>query len=719
MPNRLAAERSPYLLQHQDNPVDWYPWSEEAFARARAEDKPIFLSIGYSTCHWCHVMAHESFEDASIAAVLNRNFVSIKIDREERPDLDRVYMAFVQATTGAGGWPMSVWLTPDLQPFYGGTYYPPSAQWGRPGFIDVLTEVARAWRAERAKIGESAASIVERLKQMTGADGSAPDRSPVAGREAIDEGIASFAQVFDQRHGGFGGAPKFPRPSELLFLLEAQAMTGDAGARHMALETLRAMSLGGIRDHVGGGFHRYSVDAEWRVPHFEKMLYDQAQLVLAYLDAAQVSEEAYYASVAEDTLDYVLRDLADAEGAFYSAEDADSVAPDEAGEAHAGEKREGAFYVWTAAEIDRLAGDDAALVRRRFGIEDAGNALADPQGEFRGQNLLFVAQSVEDVAARAGQTADEVVAVLARARQALFDARARRPRPHLDDKVITAWNGLMIAAFARAGRVLVESPRRREWLDAATRAARAVRARLWQPDRRRLLRRYRDGESAIDAFCEDYACLVWGLTELFQATGDGHWLDWALELTAIQTGLFHDESDGGWFSTTGEDPTVLLRLKEDYDGAEPAAASVTVRNLLTLGRIIGDRELIERAGRTLERYGTQIGRVTRIMPFMVSNVARWHAAAAEIVLVGESRPDEYALEPIVARHYLPWAVQIPIRSGETRVTLGRLPWLQAMRAPEGREAVFICREFVCQAPIVDAETLYRELDALAAPRRVL
>jgi hypothetical protein len=455
------------------------------------------------------------------------------------------------------------------------------------------------------------------------------------------------------------------------------------------------------------------------VPHFEKMLYDQAQLVLAYLDAVQVSGEAYHATVAEDTLDYVRRDLTDAAGAFYSAEDADSLAPDEAGEGHAGEKREGAFYVWTTAEIDRLLGGDAELVRRRFGVEESGNALADPQGEFRGQNLLYVAQSVDDVAARAGRPAEDVVAALARARQTLFDARARRPRPHLDDKVITAWNGLMIAAFARAARVLVESPRRREWLESATRAAEAVRTRLWQPDRRRLLRRYRDGEAAIDAFCEDYACLAWGLTELFQASGDGRWLDWALELTAIQTDLFFDPADGGWFSTTGEDASVLLRLKEDYDGAEPAAASIAVRNLITLGRITGDQDLVARAGRTLERYGTRIGQVARVMPFMMSNIVRWHAAPVEIVLVGAPRPDEYALEAIVARHYLPWAVQIPIRGDETREGLARLPWLQAMSAPEGHEAVYICREFTCQAPMTDAESLYRELDAVAAPHRIL
>src|SRR5690349_8607909 len=323
--NRLAGERSPYLLQHAANPVDWYPWSEEAFAKARAEQKPIFLSIGYATCHWCHVMAHESFESPAVAAALNRDFVSIKLDREERPDVDRVYMMFVQATTGAGGWPMSVWLTPGLEPFFGGTYFPPTSRWGRPGFTEILDQLARAWRDERPAVVESAKTVLDRLRQASGAGGAMQDRAPVADRRAVEAGIADFARTFDERHGGFGGAPKFPRPSELLFLLRAHALGGDWSARRMALETLHAMALGGIRDHVGGGFHRYSVDAEWRVPHFEKMLYDQAQLVLAYLEAGQVSGEAFYASVAEDTLDYIRRGLTAPDGGFFSAEDADSL----------------------------------------------------------------------------------------------------------------------------------------------------------------------------------------------------------------------------------------------------------------------------------------------------------------------------------------------------------------------------------------------------------
>jgi uncharacterized protein YyaL (SSP411 family) len=724
MANRLARERSPYLLQHAENPVDWFPWGDEAFAKARDENKPVFLSIGYSTCHWCHVMEHESFENPSVASVLNRDFVSIKVDREERPDVDRVYMMFVQATTGAGGWPMSVWLTPDLKPFFGGTYFPPESRWGRPGFVDILKELARAWNQERDKVVTSANTILDRLREMTGADAAAPDRSPVAGVETIDIGVATFAQTFDHRHGGFGGAPKFPRPSELFFLLEAHALTGNVRAREMALETLRAMALGGIRDHIGGGFHRYSVDAEWRVPHFEKMLYDQAQLVLAYLDGAQTSGESFFADVAEDTLAYVRRDLTSPDGAFYSAEDADSLAQAQGERPMAHEKqekREGAFYVWVASEIDGLLGDDAAIARRRFGIEDAGNALADPQGEFQGQNIPYVAQSIDDIAARTGKTAADVETALDRARSALFKVRAARPRPHLDDKIITAWNGMMIAAFARAARVLVDSPRRGEWLETARGAARALLAHVWQPGEKRLLRRYRDGEAAVDGFCEDYAFLTWGLLELFQASGEAAWLEHALELTRVQVEQFFDERDGGWFSTTGRDPSVLLRLKEDYDGAEPSAASLTVRNFLVLGNLTGDAAYTDRARRTLERYGSQIGHVVRVMPFMVTNVTYWHARKLQIVFVGPRNSlDTLALERMGARRYMPFAVTVPVEGGAPQQALStRLPWLGAMSERDGRPSAYVCDDFACQAPVTDAAALEQQLTEISAPRRIV
>jgi uncharacterized protein YyaL (SSP411 family) len=721
MANRLSQERSPYLLQHADNPVDWYAWGDDAFARARAEDKPIFLSIGYSTCHWCHVMAHESFEDPAIAAILNEHFVSVKLDREERPDVDRVYMLFVQAFTGAGGWPMSVWLTPDLKPFFGGTYFPPSSRWNRPGFADVLTHIADAWRSDREQILSSAEGMIERLKSLGSGDDPAPDRAPVAGLDALDAGIGSFVQSFDQRYGGFGGAPKFPRPAVLVFLLRAFAITGDRRARGMALETLRAMAMGGMRDQIGGGFHRYSVDAQWRVPHFEKMLYDQAQLALANLDALQVSGDELYGSVAEDTLEYVRRELTAPDGPFYSAEDADSLSPSTGGSDHPPEKREGAFYVWTAGELERLLGDDAPIVARRFGVEPRGNALSDPQGEFEGQNILYVAQSIDDVAVRTSRSVDEVMAALARARQTLFDQRSTRPRPHLDDKVLTAWNGLMIAAFARAARVLVDSPRREEWRRTAERAAAWIRATLWRPSERRLLRRYRDGEAAIDAFCEDYAYLVYGLLELFEATGNVEWLEWAIALNDLQAERFFDERDGGWFSTTDADPSVLVRLKEDYDGAEPAAASVTVGNLLTIHHLAGDDRVRARAQRTLERYGPQIGRATQVMPWMVSNLVLWHAAPAQVVLVGTPGSDDLAaLERVLARTYLPAAVTIVRPAGPAPDALrARLPWLAAMDMVGGRAAAYVCRNFTCEAPVTDSAELDTRLQDLAAPRRIL
>src|SRR4051812_7884799 len=385
--NRLAREQSPYLLQHAANPVDWFPWGDEAFAKARREDKPIFLSIGYSTCHWCHVMEHESFEAAAIAEALNRDFVAIKVDREERPDVDRVYMTFVQGTTGAGGWPMTVFLTPRLQPFFGGTYFPPTARWGRPGFIDIVQEIARVWRSDRAKLETSAESVTEQLRGSMHA--AATESVPPA--EVLPKIVGHFRATFDTRHGGFGDQPKFPRPSELLFLLREHARTGAAEPQAMVLATLRGMALGGVRDHLGGGFHRYSVDAAWRVPHFEKMLYDQAQLVHACLDAAQASGDPSHAEVAADTLRYVRRDLTDAGGGFYSAEDADSVPADHAGDAIP-HKTEGAFYVWSDAEVRRVLDDQAEPFCLRYGIEPGGNAPIDPQGEFTGKNLLYIAR---------------------------------------------------------------------------------------------------------------------------------------------------------------------------------------------------------------------------------------------------------------------------------------------------------------------------------------
>jgi uncharacterized protein YyaL (SSP411 family) len=708
MPNRLAAEQSPYLLQHKDNPVDWYPWADEAFARARREDKPIFLSIGYSTCHWCHVMAHESFENAQVAEVLNRDFVAIKLDREERPDVDRVYMTFVQATTGSGGWPMSVWLTPALEPFYGGTYYPPTSRWGRPGFVEILTEIARVWREERPNVIESASRIVGQLRNLGASDarsGSIPGTDVLAGT------AREFAAAFDRERGGFGTQPKFPRPSELLFLLrqywgrrsfKEDTFPGadQSDPLHMVLTTLRAMGQGGMRDHVGGGFHRYAVDRDWRVPHFEKMLYDQAQLVLAYVEAAQASGDRYFADVALDTLDYVRRDMTDRSGGFYSAEDADSIPPEHAGEPHA-HKMEGAFYIWRDQEIGDALGPDADVFRARYGILPDGNAPFDPQNEFAHKNLLHQARSIEEVARLSGRSIEDVTTTLDRSRLTLRGIRERRPRPHLDDKILTAWNGLMIGAFARAGRMVAGADR---CIADAQRAARFIRSHLWDRTTGTLSRRYRDDEAGIDAYAEDYAFLIFGLLELLQADGDPAWLEWAIDLQRRQDELFWDEREGGWFSTTGADPTVLLRMKEEYDGAEPAATSVSLLNLLVMTHLTGDETLTRRLESTLGGFASRVARAGRAVPLLLSALSTYHAGMPQLVVTGDAVAREQLLDTI-RRHYLPTAIVLPIVPSHRDRLAAVLPWTAAMSAAEA--AVYICRDFTCEQPITSAD----ELDA--------
>jgi uncharacterized protein YyaL (SSP411 family) len=715
--NRLASEKSPYLLQHAGNPVDWYPWGDAAFARARDEDRLIFLSVGYSTCHWCHVMERESFEDEEVAAILNRDYVAIKVDREERPDVDRVYMTFVQATTGSGGWPMSVWLTPDLRPIYGATYLPPRARWGRPGFIDVLPEIARLWRDDRTRVLAAAAELTERLRALglRGEGGAAPDDA-VLGR-----GVADLAGSFDAAHGGFSAAPKFPRPSEILFLLREWARTGNRRALDMASATLAAMAGGGIHDHLGGGFHRYSVDALWRVPHFEKMLYDQAQLVLAYLEGAQAAGSREFAGVAAETLEYVERDMTGAEGGFYSAEDADSV-PADAGDP-AARKVEGAFYLWSDAEIASLAGADAGIVRARFGIRRDGNAPQDPHGEFAGRNVLYVARPVTEIAREHGLGEEDVNARIERARRILFDARQLRPRPSLDDKVLTSWNGLMIAAFARASRVLPAldvADRGDRWLAAARRAAGFLRRVMWDEGARTLLRRYRRGDAAIAGYADDYACLVFGLLELFQADGDPQWLRWAVTLRRRQDELFWDADEGGWFSTAGDDASVILRLKEDYDGAEPAASSIALQNLVTLAHLTpgeGEREQ-QQLARTLECFGSRLRASPRALPMMLSALSARAAGLAEAVIVGPAgRADTGALLRALNGAYRPFALQVPLDPARQDATAALLPFVGRMGMVGERATAFVCRDFACLAPATDSDAMLRALEPPVAEGR--
>jgi len=711
--NRLGREQSPYLLQHANNPVDWYPWGPEAFEAARASGKPIFLSIGYATCHWCHVMERESFENEGVAGVLNNLFISIKVDREERPDVDRVYMTFVQATTGAGGWPMSVFLTPDLQPFFGGTYFPPATAYGRPGFVDVLTEIGRAWRDDRLKVVKSAAEIVERLGVMA----RGQDEKKVPGVPALERTFQQFQQSFDTRRGGFGDAPKFPRPSELLFLLRDYARTGNDVARAMVVQTLRAMALGGMRDHIGGGFHRYSVDGNWRVPHFEKMLYDQAQIVLACLEAAQANDDPFFAQIAEDTLQYVRRGMTDERGGFYSAEDADSV-PVEAASAGASasqatvghaHKMEGAFYVWTAGEIATLLGDDAPVFSGRYGVLPSGNAPFDPQHEFVNKNILYTAESIADLARSSVKSPVDVAESLLRSRRILFDAREQKPRPQLDDKVLTAWNGLMIAAFARASRVLGTENTElngdtEKHLESATAAASFIRDTMWSDNN--LLRRYRAGDAAIEGYAEDYAYLIFGILELFQASGDAQWLSWARELQARQDELFWDGDSGGWFSTTGNDPSVLVRMKEDYDGAEPAPTSVSAMNLLTLAHLTGESAYAARAQEAINAFGGRLEDMGRAVPFMAAALETAVTEGEQIVIIGtRGSSDTNAMWLAAHKKYRPFAVVTLVDPSQQSALAGHMPWMAGMTMVDGKATVYVCRGFACDAPSTDPAVL--------------
>jgi uncharacterized protein len=703
MGNRLAQEKSPYLLQHADNPVDWLPWGEEAFAKARGENKPIFLSIGYSTCHWCHVMAHESFESPEIAAVMNREYVNIKVDREERPDVDRVYMTFVQATTGGGGWPMSVWLTPELKPFVGGTYFPPEDRWGQPGFAKVLERIAAAWKQDHEKILEQGTKIIAALGEAAVAGIGDPGHK--LGAKTLEGAYQQIARSYDAHEGGFSVAPKFPRPVTLNFLsrVYARKPNSDSGkhALEMNLFTLRKMAAGGMHDHLGGGFHRYSVDAYWHVPHFEKMLYDQAQLAVAYLDAFQITREPLFEEIARHTLDYVRHDTTAKGGGFFSAEDADSEIP--GSPEH--KKREGAFYVWTKDEVDAALGDSAEIFNFHYAVKEGGNVPSggDPHGEFTGKNILIELGSVAATAKHFGKDETEVRDLLAKARQALLALRVKRPRPHLDDKIITAWNGLMISAFARAAQVLGDPV----YLDAALRAATFLSVELYDGSRKVLFRNYREGRSAVEGFADDYAFVIQGLLDLYEASFDVGWLRFAIELQAIQDQLFFDETRGGYFSGVGNDPSILLRLKEDNDSAEPAASSVAALNLLRLAQIRNDGDLFARAEKTIEAFAPQIGHYASAMPQMLVALDLTLSEPRQIVIAGpRDAPETHSLVGEVHRHFVPNKVLLLADGADgQRYLEEKMEALRGMKPVDGKAAAYVCENFTCKAPVTDTTAL--------------
>jgi len=739
MPNALALAKSPYLRQHANNPVAWLEWGEDAFARARAEDKPILLSIGYSTCHWCHVMARESFENAAIAAQLNHDFIPVKLDREERPDVDRVYMTYVQARTGSGGWPLNVFLTPDLKPFFGGTYFPPEDRQGRRGFPSLLAAITGAWRDKRADLVAEADRVLASLRDhyrnraASVADSGGPGSSPAsssgptpaapillheAAGDAFERGFAHLYESFDATHGGFGGAPKFPRSANIDFLLRVAALQGGGAtetgreALRLIAETLRNMIQGGLHDHLGGGFHRYSVDAGWFVPHFEKMLYDQALITRNLLDSARATGDERLAWAARSVFDYLLRDLAHPRGAFFSAEDADSDRTPAEGGGHA----EGAFYVWTRTELDRVLPPlDAALVCAHFGIEDTGNVPAelDPHCEFTGRNILRQSRPLAETAVGLGldpiAAADRLAALLERLRA----IRASRPRPHLDDKILAAWNGLALSALARAAvhPAACLADKRPFYLEAALRCARFIESELWVPARRVLLRSWREGPAAIDGFAEDYACVVAGLLDLHQATLDPHWLRFAEKLQAALDARFWDEAEGGYFSTPAN-TELVLRLKDDYDGAEPAASSFALSNLVRLSILQGEPAANEtapalaphraRAARIAEAFRSQWSGAPHALPVLLCGLADLLAEPAHVILAGD--PADPAFTALASVVYAAPPFSAPVYL----LTPSDAAWARDMVPLGGRPTAYLCRDLACQTPVTNPTAL-REL----------
>jgi hypothetical protein len=714
--NHLGGEHSPYLRQHAGNPVDWFPWGEAAFAKARAEQKPIFLSIGYSTCHWCHVMAHESFEDPATAALLNGDFVAVKVDREERPDVDRVYMAYVQTLSGHGGWPLSVWLTPELKPFYGGTYFPPEDRPGRAGFPGILQALARGWREDREKlVAEGERGLVALRADAVGAGsagagasnlGAAKDEDEMtAASDAFERAFHYFCEAFDPEHGGFGGAPKFPRASNLAFLFRCAALQGlasEAGeaAVRMGGQTLRQMARGGIHDHVGGGFHRYAVDEEWRVPHFEKMLYDQAQIAVNALEAWQATGDERQAWLARDILDYALRDLARPEGGFYAAEDADS----------GPEGAEGAFYLWTKAEIEAaLPGGDAELVGALFGVAADGNVPA-AHGEFRGKNILAAGLTLFETAKQFGIGAEDASQRIAASLELLRAVRGRRPRPHRDEKVLAAWNGLMISALARAAVVPAAAlaDRREIYLAAAVRTAEFIRREMGDEPQGLLWRTWREGGGGIPGFAEDYAFCIQGLLDLYEADFGHRWLQWAERLQAKMDERFWDEAAGGYFNSAADATDMIVRLKEDYDGAEPAPSSVAASNLLRFAAIFGGHGgAAQRARRTITAFRPRWSRIPQALPQMLCALELALAPPRHIVLVGDPRESDFqALVGVLHFRLGPrWSV-IALDDGPDRAWLAeRAPWLAAMRRLGGRATAYVCENYACRAPVATAAEL--------------
>lgn len=733
--NRLASEHSPYLLQHAHNPVNWYPWGDEAFEEARRRDVPIFLSIGYSTCHWCHVMEVESFEDEEVAKLLNDWFVSIKVDREERPDVDKVYMTYVQALYGGGGWPLSVFLSPELKPLMGGTYFPPEDKYGRPGFKTILRKVKEAWDNTRDMLVKSGSFAIEQLSEALSTKASLdklPDDLP---QHALSLCAGQLSKSYDPVNGGFGSAPKFPRPVEIQLMLHHSKKMEESGKSDKANEgfqmvyfTLQCMARGGIHDHVGGGFHRYSVDEYWHVPHFEKMLYDQGQLVNVYLDAFSITKDHQYPSIARDVLDYLRRDMIGPQGEIFSAEDADSAESE-----GATGKKEGAFYVWTSKEIDYVLGEHATLFKEHYYVKSTGNCdlsrMSDPHNEFKGKNVLIERNSTEALAKKHGLSVEQYLEILGMCRKKAFDVRSKRPRPHLDDKVIVSWNGLAISAFARASKILKGEPEGlkhyfpvtgcdpKEYSSVAEKAVSFIRRNLYNEETHRLQHSFRNRPSKAPGFLDDYVFLISGLLDLFECGGDTKWLEWAAELQDTQDQVFMDEEGGGYFNTPGEDPSVLLRVKEDHDGAEPSGNSVAAINLVRLSSIFSDsrsERYRQNAERLLANFETRLKGMPMAVPLMccAADMLASVPLRKQILLVGPRTSPQF--DPMLAAAHAAYdpnktVIHIDASSPDEmkfwEAHNEKIATMAKASFSEDKVVGLVCQNFTCKVPLSDPKSL--------------
>jgi len=686
--NRLAKEKSPYLQQHADNPVDWYPWGEEAFELAKRENKPIFLSIGYSTCHWCHVMAHESFEDEGVARLMNDAFVNIKVDREERPDIDGVYMEVAQMITGRGGWPLTIIMTPDKRPFYAATYIPKDSRYNMLGMRDLIPRLREIWETDRDNINE----VISRIEKSLEDSGSGGGEGELT-LNLIDMAFSQNSQRFDEKNGGFGSAPKFPSPHNLLLILRYWKRTKDEWALHIVEKTLQAMRRGGLFDHVGYGFHRYSTDATWLLPHFEKMLYDQASLMLAYTEAYQITKKKEYADVVREIFEYVSRDMTSPEGAFYSAEDADS------------EGEEGKFYTWTQSEIEEILDEEeAAVFKRAFNIRKEGNFEDEATRESTGLNIPHLTESVDEIASSLKIEPVNVSSIIEQARSKLFAIREKRVRPSRDEKILTDWNGFMIAALSKAGIVLGD-PR---FVDTAEKAISFILGSMIHKNNE-LFHRHKDGETAINAFLDDYAYLVWGLLELYEATFKPEYLVHVNNLTLKLLEGFWDEQERGFFFTGSESEELLVRKKDAYDGAIPSGNSVAALNLIRLARFLGDSELEERALDTIKAFSEMISRAPTAFSMMLNALDFALGDAYEIVIAGNPEStDTQKMLDIIRKNYLPNKVVLLKGTEHQSKEISRIaPFTKFHDTMGGRATAHVCIDHNCKLPTTDTQQLLK------------